>query len=831
MHSDLPVAHVLPELLSHLRSGRRAVLQAPPGAGKTTLVPPALLAEEWLGDKKIVLLEPRRLAARNAAWRIADLLGEKPGGVVGYRMRGESRVGPTTRVEVLTEGTLTALFRGDPALTSVGVLLFDEFHERSIHADLGLALALHASELFRPDLRIVVMSATLESARVASLLDDAPVVRSEGRAYPVETRYLGGDRDRPVEEATAGAVRRALGETEGDILVFLPGLREIARTALLLDDLGRSSIEVHQLHGSLSRTLQDRALLPSPSGARKVVLSSAVAETSLTIEGITVVIDAGLSRAPRFDPNTGLSRLLTLPVSRASAAQRRGRAGRLAPGVCYRLWDRAEEHAMRPAATPEILETDLLPLALDLLAWGASPEELRWLDPPPSGPYAAALELGRGLGLISAAGGLTESGERAVGLPLHPRLARMVLVASSYDRATLDRGLLLAALIEEGDPVRSGRYRNPDLLHRLDLLERAEREGNGSSRLDRGAADRILRQKGRLARILGDAADEGGRLGYGALLAVAYPDRIAAARAPRSDRYLLAGGRPVRLPKGAPPSDPYLVVAAVGGSGAEGTIELALSITLEEIEEALGEQIREESVVSFDPETGRVEIRSDRLLGSITLSTRTVHDPDDSLIVEGTLEGIRRGGIDLLPWGRRDGELRRRLAFLHHYSVTEEGIAGEWPDVSDDALLERLEEWLRPLLSGKRGRDRLGRLDMSAALTSLLGWREQRDLDRLAPERIRVPSGAQIRIDYGRPEEPVLPVRLQEMFGSTRTPRIAGGRVPLTLHLLSPAHRPVQITRDLEGFWTGSYAEVRKEMKGRYPKHDWPENPGERERG
>lgn len=829
---NLPVSNVLPELLESLRSSRLALLEAPPGAGKTTLVPPALLNQEWTEGGKILLLEPRRIAARNAAFRIAAILDEQPGGLVGYRMRGETRIGPTTRIEVLTEGILTAMLRNDPSLSGVAAVIFDEFHERSIHADLGLAFALYTADLFRPDLRIIIMSATLDCDRLATMLQSPPVIRSQGKVYPVETRYVGRDRSRRVEDDVAGAVRHALGQTRGDVLVFLPGVFEIERTADLLSDLHRQGeVELHTLHGSLPRTLQDRAILPSTSGKRKVVLSSAIAETSLTIEGVGVVVDAGLSRLPRFDPTTGLTRLVTIPVSRASADQRRGRAGRLGPGVCYRLWDEAENHGLRAAATPEILETDLLPLVLDLRALGAEPEELRWLDPPPPGPWGAALDLGERLGLLDAAGALTPIGRRALDLPLHPRLGRMILAAAG-NADSLQRGAALAALLEEGDPLRRNRKENdPDLHLRLDLIERYERNRRSGSEGDRAMLERILREKRRLERLavkVGKGEEGLGEFSAGELLAIAYPDRIAAQRQTGSNRYLLAGGRAARLPDRASPPAPFLVVPSLSGGGTEGVIELSVAIRLEEIERIAGDRIRRDIAVEWNADAGRVEIREDRMLDSLTLSSSPLQSPDEGVIIRGTIEGIRRTGLSSLPWSRSAEQLRERMGFLHSLAADRErGIPGEWPDVSDQGLLDRLEEWLTPLLMRGKGRNRLAGLDMNEALRNLLGWQERAELDRLAPERIGVPSGAQIRIDYSRPDEPILPVRLQEMFGGSATPRIASGQVPLTLHLLSPANRPVQITRDLEGFWKGSYAEVRREMRGRYPKHRWPENPQE----
>lgn len=833
---NLPIQTVLPELLERLRERGRVVLEAPPGAGKTTLVPIALQRDpERKGEGKIVMLEPRRLAVRGAAWRIAELLGEEPGGLVGYRMRGESRVGPRTRIEILTEGVLTGMMRDNPELADISTLIFDEFHERSIHADLGLALALHAAEIFRPDLQIVVMSATLDGNAVAELLGGAPIVRSEGKVFPVETRYAGRNEGRRVEEDVAGLLRRIRGETSGDLLVFLPGAGEIDRTAALLADL--EGVEVHRLHGRLSREEQSRAILPSATGERKVVLATSIAETSLTIEGIEVVVDAGLRRGPRFDPATGLSRLVTSRVSQASANQRRGRAGRLGPGLCYRLWEKGEQGLLRPADTPEILEADLLPLALDLLAWGASVEELKWLDPPAAGPYNGALDLGRRLGLISEEGGLTQTAEEVLRLPVHPRLGVMLLESRRFQNGP-PIATTLAAILEEGDPVRSSSRRNdPDLEIRLAMLHAWEEDRQAlADNADRSRLRRISAEKKRIMRVLKSLPREKGSLlppaSPARLLATAYPDRIGVQRREGGARYLMSGGRPVRLAREADPRHRYLVIPSAGGTAEEGIVELALPMELEEIEEWAADQIVEEVSVSFNTERGRAEIVAERRLGSATLTARPVQNPDDRLVVRAILQEIATTGLDRLPWTRESTRLRERLQFLHRYWSGREGAdpaENPWPDLSDAGLLSSLEEWLTPLLLNRKGKDRLSRLNMSEALRSLLGWEELASLDKLAPERYTVPSGSAIRIDYSRPEEPVLPVRLQEMYGSHRNPGLLDGRVPLTLHLLSPAGRPVQVTRDLSGFWKGSYAEVRKEMKGRYPKHFWPDNPGEAE--
>lgn len=827
---DLPIVPVLDELRDALRNAGRAVLQAPPGAGKTTVVPLALLQEPWLGTKKIVMLEPRRLAARGAAWRIAELLGEQIGGRAGYRMRGETRVGPDTRIEVVTEGILTRMLQNDPALEDVGLVIFDEFHERSLQADLGLAFVLQAVELFRPDLRLLVMSATLEGEPVARLLGGAPVITSEGRSFPVETRYVPHDRDLRVEDRTARTIVRALREEpEGDLLVFLPGYGEIRRTEERLKEglkEGTEGIEIHTLHGTLPRQTQERAIRPAPRGVRKVVLSTSIAETSLTIEGVRVVIDAGLSRVPRFSPRSGMTRLETVRVSAAAADQRCGRAGRLGPGICYRLWSEAEQGGLLPASPPEILEADLAPAALELFRWGAAPEDLRWLDPPPAGAYAAACELLHELDGLDENGRLTRHGERMAGLPVHPRLAHMILRAADENRTA--QGALLAALLEERDILRGeAARRDPDLRRRIELLERFRRGERAAAETDPTTVQRVLEGGERLRRIAEPEEKKKRESGFdpyaeewGSLLALAYPDRVAQRRPGNDERYLLRNGRGGRLPeRGHLSGEEYLVAAGIGGSGAEGTIELAAPISLAEIRRIFSGQIR--NVVRAEWEGGErgVAAQREEMLGALLLSSASIENPDEEMIIEATMHGVRRNGIRILPWTRDLEDLCLRSTFLHRR------YDPDWPEMTEAALAERLEEWLRPALYGLPGRNRLKRLDLKGALLNLLGWERSRDIDALAPERLPVPSGSSVRLDYGNPDEPVLPVRLQEMFGAQDTPRIAAGRVPVTLHLLSPARRPVQITQDLAGFWRRTYAEVKKELKGRYPKHYWPDDP------
>lgn len=824
--AELPIDVVLPTLLAALREHTAAVLQAPPGAGKTTRVPLALLGEPWLGGGKVVVLEPRRLAARAAARFMAASLGERVGETVGYRVRMDTRVGPRTRIEVVTEGVLARMLQSDPALEGVGAVVFDEFHERSLHADLGLALALQSRAVLRDDLRIVVMSATLDGLAVAALLGDAPVVTSEGRAFPVETHYLARRPEGRIAPAVAAEVRRALDAAGGDVLVFLPGAGEIRQVEEALRDGGVGpGTDVYPLHGSLPPEVQDRAIAPSPPGRRKVVLSTSIAETSLTIEGVRVVVDSGLARVPRFSPRTGMTRLETTRVSRASADQRRGRAGRLAPGVCRRLWSEEEQAGLAPHAVPEILEADLAPLALELAEWGvADPAELAWLDAPPAAAFSQARELLRELGAVDAAGTITPHGRRMAALPLHPRLAHMVLRAGELGHGAL--GCALAALLSERDILRGeAGTGDADLRLRVEVLRDAERDGGRTPafvrglRVDREGVRRALaeaRQWRRQLRITDGAVDPEAA---GLALALAYPDRVAQRRAGGAARYLLRNGRGVALADAqALGESPWLVAADLGDAGRESRVYLAAPVERADVEALFAEQVETEESVKWDAESGGVRALRRERLGAIVLRESTIRDPDPEALTAAVLTGIRRAGLDALPWTEGARRLRERLAFLHRHDP------GVWPDVSDEALLARLDEWLAPFLGGGRGAG-LGRVDLAEALLAGLPWDRRAALDELAPAHVAVPSGSRIPVDYGDPAAPVLAVRLQEMFGLAETPRVARGAVPLTLHLLSPAHRPVQVTRDLGGFWRGSYFEVRKDLRGRYPKHHWPEDP------
>ncbi len=832
----LPIEPVLPAVAAALREAGIGVLQAPPGAGKTTLVPLALLEEPWLQGRKILLLEPRRLATRAAAQRMAALLDERPGQTVGYRIRRDATVGPSTRIEVVTEGILTRMLQHDPGLESVGLVIFDEFHERSIHADLGLALTLQTRAVLRSDLRVLVMSATLEGAPIAALLGGAPIISSEGRGFPLETRYLPRRPESRIETSVAGAVRQALAETEGDLLVFLPGQGEIRRTMDLLEQLPGSESRVprstdtevrgrdwslHPLYGNLSQADQDVALRPGPPGRRKVVLATSIAETSLTIEGVRVVIDSGLARVPKFSPASGMTRLTTVRVSRASADQRRGRAGRTAPGVCYRLWASQEDHHLLPRTTPEILEADLAPLALELAAAGIDePGELAWLDPPPPPALAEARRLLQQLGALDGTLKVTAHGRRMAELGTHPRLAHLLLRGAELGAAPLAADL--TALLEERDVLRAAAGPpDADLQLRLELLSLREVPPifHGCT-VDRGGLHRV-REEARAwrAALRGITSQATEPPSAGLLLGLAYPDRLGQRREGQAGRFLLRNGQGAHADSAAMVRADYIVAAELDGDRRESRVWLGAPITMTEISAQFGDQFESESVVEWDGRSGALIAAQRERLGAIVLRETPLRDPDPALVARAVAGWLKREGLTALPWSTEATRVRERLAFL--YSA----IGAPWPDVSEEALLAALDEWLTPLLSGVRRRADLEKLDLQGALLGLVGWAERRAFDQLAPTHLPVPTGSQIRVDYSDPRAPALAVRLQEVFGLTETPRIAGGRVPITMHLLSPAQRPVQVTQDLAGFWRTSYFDVRKDMRGRYPKHYWPEDP------
>lgn len=839
----LPIDPVLPALVTALDDRGSAVLQAPPGAGKTTRVPLALLDRPWLAGRKIVVLEPRRLAARAAARRMAAMLGEEVGETVGYRVRLDTRVGPKTRIEVVTDGLFLRQLQEDPELPAIGAVLFDEFHERGIDSDLALALVQEARGALRDDLRLVVMSATLDGGPVAALLDDglggAPMVTSEGRAFPVETRHL--DAPPPgtrIEEAVAAAVRRALREESGNALVFLPGTGEIRRVQSLLEqsDLGPGTL-IAPLYGDLSADAQDRAIAPGPPGTRKIVLATAIAETSLTIEGIRIVVDSGLMRVPRFDPRSGMTRLVTVKVSQASAEQRRGRAGRLEPGVCYRLWPEATHKALAPFTAPEILDADLAPLALELAVWGvADPAALAWLDPPPAAAMAQARTLLDELGALDGKGAITAHGRRMAGFGVHPRLSHMMLKGKELGIGAL--ACEVAALLGERDIVRAQPgFRDADLRLRIDLLRGLEGGGRGGSgrgatgrglALDRGGAQQALKQARTWQRQLGVRGGGSDTAATGLLVAFAYPDRIGQRRpgggaGGAAAQYRLSGGRGAFFQEAEPLSaEEWLAIADLDGAARESRIFLAAPLTLAELEESFADRIRSETLVAWDGREQLVLARRRRMLFALILKDERLANPPADAVAAAMVQGVRELGLACLPWSDELRKWQARVGFLRR----REGV--EWPDVSDAALLETLEDWLLPYLDGVTRRAHLERIDLSNALRNLLPWEMKARLDAEAPTHVEVPSGSRVPIDYDG-EEPVLAVRLQEMFGLAETPRIAGGRVPLLLHLLSPARRPVQVTRDLASFWANAYKAVKADLKGQYPKHYWPDNPLEAE--
>jgi len=949
---DLPVSGILQNLAESLRTTPNALLHAPPGAGKTTLVPLSLMHAPWLNGRRILMLEPRRIAARAAARYMARLLGEQPGHTVGYRIRHETRVCAATRIEVVTEGVLTRLLQSDPELAGYGMVIFDEFHERSLHADLGLALCLEAQSALREDLRLLVMSATLDCRPVAALMGGCPVISCEGRAFPVTVRHLPPPRRGTVpadgahaqadRRHVAAAVRHALGSEQGSILVFLPGTGEIRSVAELLgappehgsraatgpaypggqpcqsgpavlpagptgnaigNSIGNSAapslppdVHIFPLYGDLSARDQDAAIAPPPQGIRKVVLATSIAETSLTIEGVRVVIDAGYARLPRFDPNSGMTRLVTERVSLAAAAQRTGRAGRLEPGVCYRLWEQAEEHSMRPFAAPEITEADLAPLALELAAWGvagyAGAVALPWLTPPPQGNFAQACELLHSLGALDSAYRITPHGKAMLALPLHPRLAHMVLRTAAPDNehgteAAPDKpsgrsaqsslastACVVAALLSERERA-SGADLRPAVARYARDVPRLTKQGHapaGSHATGSRMADAIRhiartvsqlapspeqvkqakqvdraeqpRQTGqneraqqtplaKLAMLAAEPEDTG------ICLALAYPDRIGQQRG--AGVFRLSGGRTAFLPQEDPLArEPFLAVAELDGNAARARIWSAAPIAKQDVERLFAHALADDDFVLWDSRTESVTARRQTRLGALVLADAPSDTAREEDIMQALTDGIRSIGLHCLPWTEETLSLRARVQFLRTLQPQcsspdmPQGPCPDmpqcpWPDLSDDALLRTLSAWLGPFLGGITRRSQFRSIDLAAALAALLGWQAMQRLDKEAPTHITVPSGSRIRLDYttggGQQEGPVLPVKLQEMFGAQQTPTIADGRYALPVHLLSPAGRPLQVTRDLASFWKNGYPAVRAEMRGRYPKHPWPEDP------
>lgn len=807
----LPINTILPELQQTLEHQCSVLLQAPPGAGKTTRVPLALLDAPWRSGRKILVLEPRRLAARTAAQFMARQLGEKAGQTVGYRTRLDSQISATTQIEVVTEGILTRLIQQDPLLEGYAAVLFDEFHERSLHADLGLALVRESQQALREDLRILVMSATLDTAPIAHVLGEVPVISSEGRAYPVEVIYR-PHTERFLSDAVVACIHVALREQSGSLLVFLPGAGEIHRVAEQLKDRLPTDVLLAPLYGNLQSSEQDGAIQPAPPGQRKIVLATAIAETSLTIEGVRVVIDSGQQRRALFNPNSGMSRLVTTRLSKASAEQRKGRAGRIEPGVCYRLWSESEQAALAEFTPPEILEADLASLVLELAQWGArEPQAVAWIDPPPQAHWNQARDLLQLLGLLNAEGAITDSGKAARQLGIHPRLARMVLRGRELGlgRAAAE----IAALLGERDLL--GPQAGADLHDRLRLLH-----GDYPQRVDRARLNAVRQS----ARQLTHKNDSGQSLPTpeetGRLLALAYPDRIGKRRSANSERYQLSNGKGASLREGdALARHEWLVAADLDGQSRQASIYLAAPVLLADLEQDLPGLLVEQEEAVWDEQRGTVIVREVRKLGQLVLAEKELGKPQPEQIQQALLQAVRSKGLDSLPWNESCRQWQARVALLRRT------LGDDWPAVDEQSLLNNLENWLLPFLHGMQRWADVQKLDLYNALNSLLDYPQQQQLGQLAPTALEIPTGQQVRLDYCAENGPVLAAKLQALFGWEHTPTVAGGKIPVLIHLLSPAQRPLAVTADLHSFWRNAYAEVRKDMRGRYPKHPWPEDP------
>jgi ATP-dependent helicase HrpB len=825
--SGLPIDTALPALRAALALRDSAVLSAPPGAGKSTVVPLVLLQEAWARGKRILMLEPRRLAARAVAQRMAHTLDEPVGRTVGYRMRRDTLVSRHTRIEVVTEGVLTRMLQSDPALEGVAAVIFDEFHERSLQADLGLALALDARATLAPELRILVMSATLEAESVAALLGAAPLVVAHGRSFPVETRYVGegapplpqpARQAQGVERTLARVILRALREAQGDVLVFLPGAAEIRQVGTLLESAGVAA-RILPLYGDLSPQAQQAALTPV-AGTRRIVLATNIAETSLTLAGVRVVVDSGLVRRLRFDPVTGMSRLELVRISRASADQRQGRAARLGPGVCYRLWSEAAHRSLAPFTPPEITEADLAPLALELAGWGVrDAATLKWLDPPPPALLASARDLLGRLGALDDDGRITRHGRDMARLSVHPRVAHMLLRARQLGALAL--GAELAAVLTERDLLRGLPGRDADIRTRLEVLRGMGGPGAANPaawHAVRETARELIRQTERA-----DSSSDGAhaQVSAGALLALAYPDRIGLRRGAAGGHYTLANGRGAQFPQPQSLARQDLIVAVdLDDRERDARILLAAPLERAALETLYGDRLVWQHTVEWSRLEQAVLARRELRFGQLLLETRPWPEASAERVCEAMLTGVRELGLAALPWDRETRDLQARTAFVRRL-----GGGEDWPDLSDEALAADLNGWLAPWLEGLTRRDHLARVPLAQALRARLGWDRERVLDSLAPTHLTVPSGSRIRIDYLDESAPAVAVRLQEVFGLAATPRLGNGRVPITFKLLSPAHRPVQVTRDLESFWARGYAQVRKDLRGRYPKHHWPDDP------
>jgi ATP-dependent helicase HrpB len=828
--SGLPIDEVLPALRSVLSVHRNAVVEAPPGAGKSTVIPIALLDEPWLRGGKIVMLEPRRLATRAVATRMATTLGEAPGETVGYRMRLETRVSKRTRIEVVTEGVFTRMLQSDPALEGVAAVLFDEFHERSLHADTGLAFALDSQENLTPDLRLLVMSATLDGAAVAKLLGGAPVVTAAGRVFPVDVHHVGsgmpmlpGGRESP-ELGVVRTIKRALAEAPGDMLVFLPGAGEIRRVQGMLAGVG-DDVDVLPLFGELAAGDQDAALRPAKAGRRKIVLATNIAETSLTIDGVRIVVDAGLERRSLFDPSSGMNRLEVQRISRASAEQRAGRAGRTAPGVCFRLWGEGAERSLAAYAPPEVCVADLAPLALDLAVWGTEASALRWLDAPPAATLASARDLLRRLGALDAAGKVTAHGRAMQEFPAHPRLAHMLLKARDLEVGSL--AAELAALLSDRDLLRAGaggspRARDSDIRTRLEALRR------GSADIDRGALDRVRRSQRSFEQQLGvaGAARGGGDVDAGVLLGLAYPDRVARRRSGSEARYQMSNGKGALF--AAVESigrEEFIVAVDLDDRDREAQIRLAARLDKQDLLGYFAPDLRRADELVWDERAEAVVARRVIRLDELLVEEKPLQDVPRAASAAAMVEGVRSMGISVLPWDDDARNFQARCEFVRKLDRKD---IGDWPDFSDAALAQDL-SWLEPFLDGATRRSQLTRVSVMEALRARLTYEQQRKLDSLAPTHIDLPTGTHARIDYLDDNAPIASMRMQEVFGLAATPRIGGGTVAVTFTLLSPGRKPLQITRDLASFWRNAYLEVRKDMRGRYPRHYWPENPLEAE--
>ena len=817
---DFPINEIIPLLKTTLEKEPVIILQAPPGAGKSTVLPIQLLNEKWLGDKKIIMLEPRRLATRSVANRMASLLNESIGETIGYRIRFENKISKNTKIEVVTEGILTRMLQNDNALDNVGLIIFDEFHERSLNADLALALCYQVQQVLRNDLRILIMSATLDGAKLSSLLNNAPILTSEGRQYPVSIQYLNTDDKIYLHVRMANAIKKALRENKGDILAFLPGAGEILRTQQMLEE-DNLEISVQPLYGDLSQQKQQEAILPHPQGKRKVVLATSIAETSLTIEGITVVIDSGFARSPRFDIQTGLSRLETIKVTKDAADQRTGRAGRLGPGTCYRLWSEGSHIHLLPNRKPEILEADLAPLMLELGQWGIQNiNELLWLTAPPIAAVSQAKELLTQLGALQN-NKITARGKEMLQMPTHPRLAHMLIEAAHFEKNNPKENFKvlatdIASILEERDPL--SKETGADLSLRIELLRKfrtGERVNADKKVLDR--IERLAQYWRKLLKIEPDnSAPDVFKIGK--LLATAYPERIAKRIDKTGLRYRLANGRIVKLNEtDALAKEEWLAVAHLDAGANEGKIFLAAAFDAND----LFELAEERQSVSWDKQRGMVVGIIEKRVGNLILETKALEKIDDAQRIQVICNVIRENGLKILNWSDTQEDLQARILSLRAWRPND-----NWPDISNEHLLETLEEWLSPYLLKTNKLTELQKLDLTQILHSILPWELSQKLDKLAPSKMEVPTGSMIKLSYFNDGSKIeMAVRLQEVFGLFETPTVNEGKNKILLHLLSPGYKPVQITQDLKSFWEKTYFEVRKELLSRYPKHHWPENP------